>query len=67
MKRKDIQALHQLTREQLLEKLGKLQQELGKIKLDKKAGRLSNPRQVGRKGDDVARILTVLHQRPEEK
>jgi ribosomal protein L29 len=60
MKRNDIKNLHQLEVSELNKKLIELTLVLAKSKLEKKAGKLANPRMVSNLSDDIARIKTIL-------
>jgi ribosomal protein L29 len=60
MKRNDIKKLHQLEVSELHKMLKELTVTLAKARLEKKAGKLANPRIVSNLSDDVARIKTEL-------
>jgi ribosomal protein L29 len=63
MKRNDIKQLQQLSVEELNKKLNELSMSLAKSRLEKKAGRLANPRLVSTLADDLARVKTFLTQK----
>jgi ribosomal protein L29 len=60
MKRNDIKKLHELEVPELNKKLTELTLVLAKSRLEKKAGKLANPRSVSNLSDDIARIKTLL-------
>jgi ribosomal protein L29 len=60
MKRNDIKALADKTVAELNAKLIEQTSLLAKARLEKKAGKLSNPRSVSVLADDIARIKTML-------
>jgi ribosomal protein L29 len=60
MKRNDIKALKNKSVDELLKQLNELTMAFAKIKLEKKVGRVANPRSVSMMADDIARIKTVL-------
>lgn len=62
MKRNDSKALATKSLDELNKQLMSLVAELAKARLEKKAGRLSNPRQVSVLSDDIARIKTVIRE-----
>jgi len=59
MKRNDIIALHQLTIEELTDKLAKLETELNMARLEIKAGKRKNTHSR-LMADNIARIKTIL-------
>jgi large subunit ribosomal protein L29 len=63
MKRNDIKALATKSLSELNKQLSEVVTELSKARLEKKAGKLSNPRTVSILGDDVARIKTVIREK----
>lgn len=60
MKRKEVKDLHSKTLEELKVLVGKASEELAKLKIDQKAGKLRNVHQLKQKSHDLARIKTVL-------
>ena len=62
MKRKDITALHEKTRAELLKQLNEVQIKLATARLQKTVGKLANPAQIQVMRNDIARIKTVLRQ-----
>jgi ribosomal protein L29 len=60
MKRKAITALHDMSAADLQKKLAELTMEFAKARLEKKVGRLTNPRIVSSLADDIARVKTVM-------
>jgi ribosomal protein L29 len=66
MKRSDVKKLHGLSIAELQKKLVELTLHLAKAKLEKKVGKIANPRSVSMMSDDVARIKTVLKQKEME-
>ena len=62
MKRNDIIALHQLSLEELTEKLVKLETELNMAKLEIKAGKRKNTHSRIM-ADNVARIKTIMSEK----
>lgn len=60
MKRKDIKALADKTVAELNTTLSELTAQLAKARLEKRAGKLTNPRIVSGLADDIARVKTVL-------
>ncbi len=60
MKHKDIQALHNKTREELTKELLIKQRELQKLVTEKKLTQLKNTRLPRALKDDIARISTML-------
>lgn len=60
MKRNDITALRDKTLAELYQQLTELRVELGKINVEKKANKLSNPRRVSTVKDDIARVMTSI-------
>lgn len=60
MKRNDIKALHDMTTADLQKKLDELSTAFAKARLEKKVGRLTNPRMVSSLADDIARVKTIL-------
>lgn len=55
--------LHQLTLEELQGKLHSLRQELGLLRMKKKAQKLDDVSQVKKVSDMVARILTIIKEK----
>lgn len=62
MKRKDITALHEKTRAELLKQLDEVQIKLATARLQKTVGKLTNPALIQVMRNDIARIKTVLRQ-----
>jgi ribosomal protein L29 len=62
MKRKDITALHEKTRAELLKQLNEVQIKLATARLQKTVGKLASPSQIQTMRNDIARIKTVLRQ-----
>lgn len=60
MKRNDIKALATTSAADLQQQLNEAMKNLATLRLTKKTGRLSNPRQLSRLRDDIARLKTVL-------
>lgn len=67
MKRNDITALHGKTVADLQQQLAELRTELGKIQVEKKAQKLSNPRRVSTVKDDIARVMTIIKVKEQDK
>ncbi len=63
MKRKDITALHEMTTDELQQKLAELRKDLAKAKLELPVGKLADTRMPGKIRDDIARIKTVLREK----
>jgi ribosomal protein L29 len=63
MKKKDLKDLHQKSQQDLQGLMKKAQEELVKLKMDRKAGRLKNIRLPEGKRHDLARIKTVLREK----
>jgi large subunit ribosomal protein L29 len=63
MKRNDIKKLHELSIADLNKKLTELVAQLATARLEKRVGRLANPRLVSNLSDDVARIKTVMREK----
>ncbi len=60
MKGKDIKALHQRSQLELRQEVVKLRTQLAKIRVEKKAKKLTNVALPSRLADDLARVQTVL-------
>ena len=60
MKRNDIQALHDLTGAELQLKLNQLVKDFTRLRMERRAGKLSNTASVPRLADDIARVETIL-------
>ena len=63
MKRNDIQKLATLTIGELHAQLTEVTTQLAKARLEKQAGKLSNPRLVSTYADNVARIKTIIKEK----
>lgn len=63
MKRNDVKALSKKTVAELNKQLIELQVAFAKIKLEKKVGKVANPRSVSMMADDIARVKTILHEK----
>jgi len=59
-----IQELRSLTKEELLEKERKLKEELYKLNLQRYGGRVEKPHMFSSIKRDIARIQTILHEKP---
>jgi ribosomal protein L29 len=66
MKRNDIKQLQELDLAGLNKKLIELSTAVAKARLEKKAGKLANLRQVSQLADDIARVKTILSQKEME-
>lgn len=66
MKKKDITKLHELSVAELQKKLEEMQRVLAKSRLEKKVGKLPNPRSVSMLSDDIARVKTIMRQKEME-
>lgn len=60
MKRNDIKALHELSAVELQLKLNQLIKDFTRLRMERRAGKLSNTASVPRLADDIARVETVL-------
>lgn len=60
MKRNEIKTLADKSVVELQTKLNELTTQLAKARLEKKAGKLANPRTVSVLADDIARVKTML-------
>ena len=67
MKRKDITQLHEMTVDQLEQKLVEVNQELSKAKMQRSVAKLSNHRLVRTLRKNVARIKTILTEKQLDK
>ena len=67
MKKKDIQALHLKTREELTALLKILDTEIAKSKMDMLTGKIKNLNEVRGKMKDKARMLTIIGEKGERK
>ncbi len=63
MKKKELKELHQKSQQDLQGLMKKTQEELVKLKMDRKAGRLKNVRLPENKRHDLARIKTILKEK----
>ncbi len=63
MKKKELKELHQKSQQDLQSLMKKTQEELVKLKMDRKAGRLKNVRLPENKRHDLARIKTILKEK----
>ena len=63
MKKKELKELHQKSQQDLQSLMKKAQEELVKLKMDRKAGRLKNVRLPENKRRDLARIKTILKEK----
>ncbi len=63
MKKKELKELHQKSQQDLQILIKKAQEELVKLKMDRKAGRLKNVRLPENKRHDLARIKTILKEK----
>jgi large subunit ribosomal protein L29 len=58
--------LHNLSREELLQKIKALKEELFKLNMQRYGGRVEKPHMFGLVKKDIARIQTVLRQKKEQ-
>lgn len=63
MKRKEIKDLHHKTLVELKALVTKAADELAKLKIDQKAGKLKNVHLIKQKSHDLARIKTVAKEK----
>lgn len=63
MKKKELKELHQKNQQDLQSLMKKTQEEMVKLKMDRKAGRLKNVRLPENKRHDLARIKTILKEK----
>lgn len=63
MKRKDIPQLRTKTIRELKELIRKAQEELLKLKINARAGKLKNVRLLSQKRHDLARLETVIKEK----
>lgn len=63
MKKKELKELHQKSQQDLQSLMKKTQEEMVKLKMDRKAGRLKNVRLPENKRHDLARIKTILKEK----
>lgn len=63
MKKKEKQELHQKTITQLQKEAGKLTKELAKLRLELRAGKLKNVRQLMNQRHHLARLKTIIREK----
>ena len=66
MKRNDIKSLHDLSVAELNKKLIEMTTALVKARLEKRVGKVANPKMVSNLADDVARVKTILREKEME-
>ena len=63
MKKKELEELRTKTIEELKKLIRKTQEELVRLKIEKKAGKLKDVHQPRKKSDDLARLKTILKEK----
>jgi len=63
MKKKELQELRTKTKKELAELIRKIEEELVRLRIEKEAGKLKDIHLVTKKGNDLARLKTILRQK----
>lgn len=63
MNKNDLAEIKNMDQKGLIEKINLLNEEILELKLDKKIGKLNNPKQIRNKRKNLAQISTVLRQK----
>jgi len=63
MKRKDVEKLHQLSVQELREKLIQTRKELIDLRMSEGREKTKDVKIIGKKRDDLARIMTILKEK----
>jgi len=63
MKRKDVEKLHQLSVQELREKLVQTRKELIDLRMSGGREKTKDVKIIGKKRDDLARIMTILKEK----
>lgn len=63
MKRKDVEKLHQLSVQELREKLVQTRKELIDLRMSEGREKTKDVKIIGKKRDDLARIMTILKEK----
>ncbi len=63
MKRKDIEKLHQLSVQELREKLTQAKKELVDLRMSEGKEKIKDIKAMGKKRDEVARVMTILKEK----
>lgn len=63
MKRKEIKALHEKTKEELEKMLGEKRLSLVKLRTDLASGKTKNVKALARERDEIAQILTIIKEK----
>ena len=63
MKKNDISALHEMSKEELLKKLEELEKQLHELWIQLANRKLSNTSSVGVLKSDIARVKTIITQK----
>ncbi|HOI93614.1 MAG TPA: 50S ribosomal protein L29 [Syntrophobacter fumaroxidans] len=59
-------ALRDMTKDELVQKLGEIRQALFNLNFQHVTGQLENTAQINKNRKDIARILTILHEREQK-